>query len=60
MCLHVAMYSRTDPTAELQIARRKIDELESLNTHIKSEVNKAVVLKGEREYQMPCAIGVGE
>ena len=29
----------TDPTAELQIARRKIHELESLNKHIQAEVH---------------------
>ena len=30
--------SVTDPTAELQIARRKIHEVESLNKHIQAEV----------------------
>lgn len=43
MCIHVhvhvAMHSNTDPTAELQIARKKISELENLNGHIKTEVN---------------------
>ena len=33
-----AVYSNTDPTAELQIARRKISELESSNKHIQDEV----------------------
>lgn len=37
--LHVSLHAPcTDPTAELQIARRKIHELESLNKHIQAEV----------------------
>lgn len=34
----VVIFLRTDPTAELQVARRKIAELEDVNNHYKTEV----------------------
>lgn len=39
-----------DPAAELLVAKRKINELESLNKHVQSEVCNSIILVPEKNY----------
>ena len=43
MCVCVCV----DPTAELQVARRKLEQLDEVNTHYKTEVCGCVPIRGE-------------